>query len=282
MLTQLNRLLRTAEFIRHAYKTSRRQRPFELSRPDLGLADRAILRNLATQGYHLAEEPLAPQRLKNLRREVDAAFLTFSEHVQTGQGDDRRLFGVEVGGEALAAFNADPLFLKIARAFLGEVSTVCTMATSLTCSESERSSGGGWHRDRLARQFKVMAYLTDVTEDSGPFVVLPESKRPLRMVQDQYRLGTGSRERRWSDAELAGLLDNRQPPPRAFTGPAGTVILFDSSTIHRGVPIRKGSRIAITNYYYEPMSDRSLERLNEKFRPISDLRRLPSAQATGD
>ena len=35
-----------------------------------------------------------------------------------------------------------------------------------------------------------------------------------------------------------------------FTASAGTLIIFDSSTIHRGSPILEGKRYAITNYYY--------------------------------
>ena len=37
-----------------------------------------------------------------------------------------------------------------------------------------------------------------------------------------------------------------------FTAKAGTLILFDSSTIHRGAPITAGTRYALTNYYYPP------------------------------
>ena len=32
-------------------------------------------------------------------------------------------------------------------------------------------------------------------------------------------------------------------------GPAGTVIVFETSSVHRGMPCLEGSRVAITNYY---------------------------------
>ena len=46
------------------------------------------------------------------------------------------------------------------------------------------------------------------------------------------------------------LIEKDQGPRVTITGKAGTVVVFESSTLHRGRPIELGERLALTNYYY--------------------------------
>ena len=53
------------------------------------------------------------------------------------------------------------------------------------------------------------------------------------------------------------LLDNNRI--KTLEGKAGTLILVDTSMIHRGKPLNHGSRYAITNYYYPYFSIDSMK-----------------------
>lgn len=222
---------------------------------------------LATVGYRVFPGYVSAVELGRLRREAESAFDEHADSVQAGQGGDRRLFGAEVSGPALEAFAQDEFFGRVGRAFCGPLATVTTMITHLVPVHGGESSGGGWHRDRFDRQFKAMLYLTDVGEENGAFYILPRSKRPWATYYAHLLLGTPAEQRRWTDAEIRPLLACY--PVVRLPGAAGTVILFDSSCIHRGSPLRSGERLALTNYYYEAES--KPRRLLKKLKPIAGL-----------
>ena len=111
-----------------------------------------------------------------------------------------------------------------------------------------------------------MLYLTDVNPENGPFQLLPKSHK-LRNVMSAIRKGG---LRHWQDRltnEEVERVENRLGIKRkTFLGKAGTLILFNSTTIHRGKPIESGERSALTNYYF-PISCR-ISALRQKFKPM--------------
>ena len=50
--------------------------------------------------------------------------------------------------------------------------------------------------------------------------------------------------------EQISKIDNIKHRLRQFYLKRGSMIIFDSSHIHRGKPIKNGNRYAITNYYF--------------------------------
>ena len=53
---------------------------------------------------------------------------------------------------------------------------------------------------------------------------------------------------------------------KTITGNAGTMVLVDTSIIHRGLPLEEGIRYALTNYFFENTQINS--HLVEHFAPI--------------
>ena len=53
---------------------------------------------------------------------------------------------------------------------------------------------------------------------------------------------------------------------KTLTAKAGTVVLVDTSTIHRGLPLKNGTRYALTNYFFENTQINS--HLVEHFSPL--------------
>jgi hypothetical protein len=55
---------------------------------------------------------------------------------------------------------------------------------------------------------------------------------------------------RFTVEEINELIKKDPERLLTFTAKAGTLLFVDTSLLHRGAPIKKGSRYALTNYYY--------------------------------
>jgi ectoine hydroxylase-related dioxygenase (phytanoyl-CoA dioxygenase family) len=107
-------------------------------------------------------------------------------------------------------------------------------------------SGGGWHRDhRYGHDIKQLLYLSDVNESNGPFQYIPRSFH----WSYHLRYATKVDQNQYSDDEIARLIHQSKSEIRTITGKKGDLVIFNTNGIHRGRPIEKGVRCAITNYF---------------------------------
>lgn len=110
-----------------------------------------------------------------------------------------------------------------------------------------KNSGAGWHRDNHNCQFKIIIYLSDVTEKNGNFQwITNSSKKHIGFPEPR----TQKYNTRYHDHTVAKLLESNTTNKLVnITGKAGTVIIADTTYIHRGNIIKEGSRLAATMYY---------------------------------
>ncbi len=117
---------------------------------------------------------------------------------------------------------------------------------------------GRWHLDSLNRQIKVFVFLTDVTEESGPFEMLPGTQAMSFKVKEAMKgnmitpsdLVKGTRSYSKLKEELIQTLVAAGHDKKVFTVPAGTIALVDTSCVHRARPCAEGHRYALTSYYH--------------------------------
>ena len=163
---------------------------------------------------------------------------------------DHRIYGFEHLSSHANNFLNDLFLEKISKLVSNrEYIYKFNLAAKLEYTEKNLGSGGGWHRDSVGFQHKAMLYLSDVDSDSGPF---------------EYYVGSHKKYYKFKSYLLSfikgldGLLRYSKPMVQivdndnkkvTFTGKAGTLILFNSSGLHRGSPINENSRYALTNYY---------------------------------
>ena len=85
-----------------------------------------------------------------------------------------------------------------------------------------------WHYDNhLDQIIKVMIYLTDVAEDTGPFEYLRGERDAARIAPLPHAADT------WiSPVRLADWIDRGYRPVKAL-GPVGTIVLFDDNCLHK-------------------------------------------------
>jgi hypothetical protein len=182
-------------------------------------------------------------------------------------------------------FRNDPFLSRTVKAYLGlnKNETFRKQVTTADIFEAGSSPGGGWHKDTNdPSNMKAIMYLEDVKADNSPFSVLinyDESKLH-RCVSSDFR----ATRKRGGEAPLCGLpyeleattWDRKLQPQfpnssvdsyvrgaegradRAYAvevwAPMGSVLFFDSSSIHRGKLNRAKQRVSVTNYYQKPSS----------------------------
>jgi len=172
------------------------------------------------------------------------------EKNKEGCSDDERIFHVERYSQPIKIyFSDDNLFNAIAKKYCSRVDKK-TLVNRLTYEEGKiKNSGAGWHRDNHDCQFKAIMYLTDVKESNGCFrFVTNSSKRHIGKPpprKDAYS------DTRYADATVKMIVDTKKDCEIIdIVGNKGTVILADTTYIHRGRIIEEGERIALTQYFF--------------------------------
>ncbi len=223
-----------------------------------------VYEDLCKFGYSVIPNYMSEGECQDTVLGLKAAFELYPNFVH--QMEDKRIFGIE---QALpfARKLAQDLDLQELGELVNQEMTYCafTLGGWLRAGRYG-SSGNGWHRDSFFSQYKAMIYLTDVNEQSGPFELLPGSHNLRSVITGIEKVGLGYMQDRISDKQVANLENILGISRETLTGLAGTLVIFNSSTIHRGRPIERGERLTLTNYYF-PIS-RDLRSVLKQFSPV--------------
>jgi hypothetical protein len=186
------------------------------------------------------------------RAEVDRVIRNYPQYVNGNAKADVRVYGANNGSALIQEFAQDAMLLEVASAYNREPTrTAFTLAARMPASAGNKGSGEGWHRDAFPRQVKAILYLTDVEAENGPFQWIKDSHRRAELLRDMRNAGLEYKQYRLTEEHVAGLLRPQPEREKTFTAKAGTLILVDTSSVHRGMPIRAGTRYALTNYYFQ-------------------------------
>ena len=268
-------------FARHRWRWLVSQNPSAASRfrsnpPALEAPARRAVAALAQRGIallsltDLGAEPGHWERLANLGKQVEQGvsqlldsstpreanfFLSHNAEKTTrylrgeGRSDDYR--SVPSGGsgavvsDPLLRFGLGPSELGIVNSYLGLWGRLIytDLWRTLPAAGDKRVGSQIWHRDHDdARITKAYLYLNEVGSESGPLQYVPgsqlggeyRSQWPWRKLISQY--------------VPEGELERRIPEDQWVTavGPPGTIVLCDTSGLHRGGPSTKGVRLLAT------------------------------------
>ena len=255
-------------------RSSRRQ--FASHAPDLDETQRRIVAALDGEGYVTLPftELFDEETWKGIEAQGDA-FVAETERTIAEGGSGKVRAGKEFvvrawsfEGATLAA--DDPWFaactsrrlLDVANAYLrlwAKLSYVDLWYTAQQPASDERVASQNWHVDFDDRHLlKAFVYLSDVGADHGPFEYVPGSQPGGRHhdVRPWVPMGYG----RVDDADVARSVPAEEIA--SFTGPKGTLILCNTSGLHRGGFATAGPRVLATATYCSPASLKALSNRN--------------------
>lgn len=204
-------------------------------------------------GIYVIPSFYSKNKCVSLRRKVDYYLEKGENNVWCdNERADKRLYFSEGLDKEFLEFYNEPLIRNMLRQYTGiDNPKGMLLASRLDMVEGNLGSGGGWHRDSpISRQFKAILYLDDVTDENGPFQYIKKShskaaviKSVLKniLVPGQYRFDEKSIKKYESATGLRG---------QSVTASAGSLILVDTKGIHRGAPIKKGSRYTLFCYFW--------------------------------
>lgn len=129
-----------------------------------------------------------------------------------------------------------PDVLGMAAAYLGYTPriTLVGLRWSFPVGAANADNVQQFHRDIEPASIKLLVYLTDVDEASGPHSYVDGTHRdrmPLRL-------------RRYADADIL-----RRRSATVVTGPAGTAFAIDTKGIHKGTPPANRPRLVLVIQY---------------------------------
>lgn len=184
-------------------------------------------------------------RLHELKAEIRIIQATCHDR---GEGGDNRTMQAQsiLPHEQIPWTNRflnDSTMLKHCRVHLQRMCTAYPMVSSLSAGQA---SGGGWHVDSHRPGIKSLMYLDDVGPTNGPFTML--------LNYASLKHNGDHRRTRYDDTEIERQI-RAGASQHIFVGAAGTVIVFDTAHVHRGLPAHD-SRMTITNYYNNPLRTR--------------------------
>lgn len=222
---------------------------------DLNLKKRSLLNysGLSEIGYQVFPGFLSDEELREYQRRFDELYSDNRIPV-VEVGADQRIFGVERFRPNFQ-LESHQLFVekmnKSVKYFVDNTHFI--LAGYIKMKEGELGSGGGWHRDScFTNQFKTIIYLSDVGKENGAFEYLSGShKRESFELVSKALTDYSFEQNRFSDKEIKDIVATCQTLSLdRIEGKAGDMILVNTRGIHRGSPLVRGSRKAITSYSF--------------------------------
>lgn len=218
-------------------------------RPDESLVDRELLAELRERGIavrpfdEVFRDRATLDELKAIaeRRQAQKDATASKEFLE------RLMPGRVEASSPYVALALEPQVVALANAYVGMRSYLrgLEMWRNLPTDEPPKLSQL-WHRDwDDVINLKVFVYLSDVTEDHGPFTFAPGTQpRGPRQLDVKDRL---------SDEEMAKLVPREEWV--VCTGPPGTVVLADTCGYHKGGKPTKGDRLLWTAQFTSGAAD---------------------------
>jgi hypothetical protein len=223
---------------------------------------RAILDTLVRDGICVIPDYMEPAAVEELRTEVgrllrrvrDGEEIPGTRAFRYPEYACYHLDGAEAHAPKMTALLDDPMLLSVAAAYGGGRVVPRGVRAELRDEPLKNEMVDDLHADTWRFRFKAILYLTDVTEETSPFRFLPGTHR-----------GDGWRVRRFGYDYLGHALHGYAPterirsaeahrrleasPERRVTGPAGTLILFDTRGLHSATTLQSGTRMILVRTF---------------------------------
>ncbi len=211
-----------------------------------------IIKNLNKHGYYIIENYINHKNCELIKKKIKKYINNNPKNIIIDKHkSDFRIHGAEFIYSKIKKYSYSNFLKSIGENYSGNrLINLMTMANMTKFTDGNKGSGSGWHRDGLNFQFKSILYLSDVNLSNGPFEIIENSKDRREIIKFSIDNNINPIETRFSNYLIQKKIKNKKFKLKTLIGRKGTLILVDTSCIHRGRPVKSGIRYAITNYYY--------------------------------
>lgn len=231
-----------------------RDRFYKKAKENLDSEQVNIINELKEKGVVVIPEYYSHSQCDAIQAAIDEMIKDPNVNVKYDElKSDARVFASHRYSNEIMKFHEDSYLKSIGEAYTGcELINSHTLGARLEAKKNNLGSGGGWHRDSVYKiQYKSIAYLTDVEEENGPFEFILGSHNKSSVTKSIKENNFEAHHNRFTESEVEDFLQsNPDFKNKIYTAKKGSVILVDTSGVHRGMPINQGKRYALTNYYF--------------------------------
>ena len=203
-----------------------------------------ILQFMERDGYVLMENALPPDRLEPIQEAYDRQLLAHPREKGVGRFELKRV--LELGPEFEELMDWRPVF-QVTRALIG-ADIELSYGGVLDHKYAHAPAHIGWHNDfkwmvnvpypRQNFWIRCTYFIRDITEEMGPFTLLPGSHKAEHVCPDDYN-------------DLETRQPSTIPGQLAMTGPAGSCLINNTEIRHTNTPNRSDRDRALIMICYK-------------------------------
>ena len=211
-----------------------------------------VINEVKNQGFSIIENFWNEMLCSKGRFEIDN--IISNCHLQTSKySSDNRVFGIEHFSDT---FQKDFINCNYVNNIMKVLYSSNKIYGTLLGQRVEgipgnTGSGGSWHRDSIKKQYKAFLFISDIDSKSGPFQFFPKSNYFLNKLGPAYQEATDGIS--WIIAPEDDLIRAKVDISNIFSVicKQGTLLIADTSTIHRGKPELEKDRYSLTYYSFK-------------------------------
>lgn len=211
-----------------------------------------LLKKFKKNGYIVINNFISKKECNILKKLIEKFYKKYPKLVWLdSSGSEIRIFGAQKISFYFQKY-FDNFFIKSLgeQVFNGKLSNLMVMANKIVAKKNNQGSGSGWHRDAFDFQYKSILYLNDTGSNNGPFQIIKKSQNFYNVIKDTYKYSLDISNSRFTNSQINKLINSEPKRLKTFTGKAGTLLIVNTSSIHRGKPLKSNIRYALTNYFY--------------------------------
>jgi hypothetical protein len=237
-------------FIKHFLYVSR-QKILNYKKRDKKI-NTIIIKSLKKHGYYVIENYINRKNCELIKKKIKKYINENPKNIIIDkEKSDFRIHGAEFVCSKIRNYFSSKFLRSVGENYSkNKLVNLMTMANITKFIDGNKGSGNGWHRDGINFQYKSILYLSDVNLNNGPFQIIENSNDRNEIFKFSIKNKINPAETRFCNNFIEKKIKNKELKLKTIIGKKGTIILVDTSCIHRGSPIKSGTRCAITNYYY--------------------------------
>jgi hypothetical protein len=212
-----------------------------------------ILSKLKNDGIFVEPNFISSEQCESYKAKIDKMISERKVNVWSDdKGADNRIYFVNEIDDSFNTFYNQAKIRYILAGYTGTASPQgMLLAARIDYKEGNKGSGEGWHRDSpITHQFKAICYLNDVNEDNGCFQYIKTSHSKFVVIKNYLKRTLLPGKYRFEDNEIENYLLMNNQEITDVTGEAGSIVYADTKGIHRGKPLKTGTRYVLFCYFW--------------------------------